>query len=122
MLEHECSVILMWEKYVFTSTDTLPEGILTGPNVCERDEMREEIVRVVEQQLVPKEYSVWCWPQVRCSKTKMENQPVEKVQKMIKPFRTKYCCEGFVQNFMGNRCLSADVVEGVGQQQQQVVN
>jgi hypothetical protein len=121
VLKHESSVILMWEN-VFTSTDTLPEGILSGPNVCERDEMREEIVRVFEQELVKKEYSVWCWPQVRCTNSKMVNQPVEKVQKMIKPFRTKFCCPGYVQNFMGNRCLSVDVVEGVGQQQQEVVN
>lgn len=95
---------------------------MTGPNVCERDEMREEVVMVKEQQLVPKEYSVWCWPQVRCSKTKMENQQIEKAQKMIKPYRIKFCCDGFVQNFMGNRCLSVDLVEGIQQQQQVIVN
>ena len=85
--------------------DALPEGILVGPNVCERDEMKEEIVRVMEQEVVETTFKEWCWPKIRCTKTKMEQKPVEKIQKMIKPHRVRYCCEGTAQNFMGNRCI-----------------
>jgi hypothetical protein len=95
--------------------DALPEGILAGPNVCEREEMKEEIVRVMEQELVETTVKEWCWPKIRCTKTKMEAMPVEKVQKMIKPHRQRYCCEGTAQNFMGNRCIP---YESEGNQQQ----
>lgn len=82
-------------------TDSLPEGILTGPNVCERDEMKEEVVRVTEQELVETTIKEWCWPKIRCEKKKMETMPVEKLQKMLKSRRVRYCCEGTAQNFMG---------------------
>lgn len=96
--------------------DSLPEGILSGPNVCEREEKREEIVRVVEQELVETSVKEWCWPKIRCTKTKMEAMPVEKVQKMIKPHRMRYCCDGFAQNFMGNRCFPVQYEEDDQQQ------
>ena len=73
--------------------------------------MREEVVRVMEQELVEREIKEWCWPKIRCSKTKMEAVPVEKVQKMIKPHRMRFCCDGFAQNFMGNRCIPIQLVE-----------
>jgi hypothetical protein len=91
--------------FFYLFKDSLPEGILTGPNVCERDELREEVVRVMEQELVETTVKEWCWPKIRCTKTKMEAMPVEKVQKMVKPHRMRYCCEGSAQNFMGNRCI-----------------
>lgn len=130
--EHEktsvdCLLLLMRGILIFiifyVNIDPLPEGILSGPNVCEREEMREEVVRVMDQQLVPREETSWCWPKIRCSTTKMVNQPVEKLSKIVKPHRVKYCCDGFVQNFMGNRCLSVALVEGISQQkfQQTVV-
>lgn len=96
--------------------DILPEGILSGPNVCERDEMREEVVRVMEQELVETTVKEWCWPKIRCTKTKMETMPVEKTQKMIKPHRVRYCCNGYAQNFMGNRCIPIQFVEDNQQQ------
>lgn len=96
--------------------DMLPEGILTGPNVCEREEMREEVVRVMEQELVETTVKEWCWPKIRCTKTKMETVPIEKVQKMVKPHRMRYCCDGYAQNFMGNRCISIQVMEDYQQQ------
>jgi hypothetical protein len=89
---------------------------LAGPNVCEREEMREEVVRVVEQELVEMTVKEWCWPKIRCSHTKMEPQSVEKYQKMIKPHRVRYCCDGFAQNFMGNRCISVQYVDEFQQQ------
>jgi hypothetical protein len=109
------SFLLLFYKYS-TNTDTLPEGILSGPNVCEREEQHEEVVHVMEQQLVEKTVKEWCWPGIRCTKTKMESMPVEKVQKMMKPHRIKFCCEGFVQNFMGNRCFLEQRFDGDDQQ------
>lgn len=96
----------------------LPEGILSGPNVCEREEMREEVVRVMEQELVETTIKEWCWPKIRCTKTKMEAMPIEKLQKMIKPHRIRHCCDGYAQNFMGNRCIA---VQFVDEYQQQIV-
>lgn len=101
--------------FLFLFIDALPEGILSGSNVCERDEMKEEVVRVMEQELVETTFKEWCWPKIRCTKTKMETMPVEKVQKMIKPHRVRYCCEGTAQNFMGNRCIPYEL-EGNQQQ------
>lgn len=96
--------------------DSLPEGVLSGPNVCEREEMREEVVRVMEQELVQREVNEWCWPKIRCSKVKTESVPVEKTQKLIKPHRIRHCCDGFAQNFMGNRCIPIQYVEDNQQQ------
>jgi len=89
----------------YCEIDTIPEGLLSGPNVCEREEMREEIVRVMEQEIVERVEKEWCWPKIRCTKTKLESVPVEKLQKMIKPHVMRYCCEGHAQNFKGNRCF-----------------
>lgn len=89
----------------YCEIDTIPEGLLSGPNVCEREEMREEIVRVMEQEIVERVEKEWCWPKIRCTKTKLEAVPVEKLQKMIKPHVMRYCCEGYAQNFKGNRCF-----------------
>lgn len=96
--------------------DALPEGVLSGPNVCEREEMREEVVRVMEQELVETTIKEWCWPKIRCQKTKMEPMSVEKLQKMIKPHRVRYCCDGFAQNFIGNRCIAVQYVDDSQQQ------
>lgn len=107
-------------SHFFTmSTDPFPEGIISGPNVCERSELREETIKITEQQLVPKEDSVWCWPKIRCSTTKMVNQPVEKLSKITKPHTVKFCCDGFVLNFRQNRCLPHALVEGISDQQYQ---
>ncbi|CRL06770.1 CLUMA_CG019563, isoform A [Clunio marinus] len=100
----------------YCETDTLPEGVLTGPNVCEREEMREEVVRVMEQELVEMEVKEWCWPKIRCSKYKMEAVPVEKLQKFIKPHRVQFCCDGYAKNFKGNRCFPVQFVEDNQQQ------
>lgn len=81
--------------------------------------MREEVVRVMEQELVETQIKEWCWPKIRCTKTKMESVPVEKTQKMIKPHRMRYCCDGYAQNFMGNRCISHQYMED---DQQQIVH
>lgn len=96
--------------------DMLPEGILTGPNVCEREEMREEVVRVMEQELVETTVKEWCWPKIRCTKTKMETMPIEKIQRITKPHRMRYCCDGYAQNFMGNRCIPIQLMEDYQQQ------
>lgn len=102
----------------YCEIDPHPQGNLIGPNVCEKEELREETIRVVEQELVPKEDTQWCWPKLRCTTTKMVRQPVEKLSKIVKPHVMKFCCEGFVQNFMKNRCLPIALVEGISQQQQ----
>lgn len=110
-----------WDFFFSTSRlfiDLLPEGILAGPNVCEREEMREEVVRVMEQELVETTVKEWCWPKIRCTKTKMEAVPVEKVQKMVKPHRMRFCCDGFAQNFMGNRCIE---IQNYEDNQQQII-
>lgn len=70
----------------------------------------------MEQELVEREVKEWCWPKIRCSKKQMESVPVEKVQKMIKPHRMRYCCDGYAQNFMGNRCIPTRLVEDMQQQ------
>lgn len=90
--------------------------MLSGPNVCEREEMREEIVRVMEQEIVERVEKEWCWPKIRCSKTLKESVPVEKLQKMIKPHTMRYCCEGYAQNFKGNRCFPIQFLDDYQQQ------
>lgn len=90
---------------------------MSGPNVCERLEMREELERIVEQELVEVTVKEWCFPKLRCSYTKMENQPIEKIRKSVKPHPVKYCCNGYAQNYRRNRCLAIDFVEGEDQQQ-----
>jgi hypothetical protein len=98
------------------SIDALPENLLSGPNVCERIEMHEEMERIVEQELVETTYKEWCWPKIRCSHTKMESMPVEKHRKTVKPHPVKYCCSGYAKNYKGNRCLPIDGAEDVQQQ------
>lgn len=98
--------------------DTLPENILSGPNVCEKMEMHEEMERVVEQELVETTYKEWCWPKIRCSYTKMEEQPVEKTRKAMKPHSVKYCCSGYAPNYRRNRCLPIEDDDGQQQVQQ----
>ena len=97
--------------------DTLPDNLLSGPNVCERMEMHEEMERIVEQELVETTIKEWCWPKIRCSYTKMEQTPVEKMRKSVKPHTVKYCCSGYAQNYRKNRCLPIEFVEGDDQQQ-----
>lgn len=97
--------------------DSLPENILSGPNVCERIEMREEMERIVEQELVEVTIKEWCWPKIRCSYSKMEEQPVEKTRKAFKPHNVKYCCSGYAQNYRRNRCLPIEIEDD----QQQVM-
>jgi hypothetical protein len=80
--------------------------------------MKEEMERIVEQELVEETYKEWCWPKIRCTHTKMEYKPVEKSRKAIKPHNVKYCCTGYAQNYKGNRCLP---IENDDDTQQQVV-
>ncbi|XP_070499275.1 multiple epidermal growth factor-like domains protein 10 isoform X3 [Chironomus tepperi] len=96
--------------------DALPDNLLSGPNVCERVEMKEEMERIVEQELVETSYKEWCWPKIRCTHTKIEQVPVEKQKKALKPYPVKYCCHGYVQNYKGNRCLPIENIEDVQQQ------
>ena len=96
--------------------DALPDNLLSGPNVCERVEMREEMERIIEQELVETSYKEWCWPKIRCTHTKIEQMPVEKQKKAIKPYPVKYCCHGYAKNYKGNRCLPIENTEDVQQQ------
>lgn len=97
--------------------DSLPENILSGPNVCERIEIREEMERIVENELVEVTIKEWCWPKIRCTYSKMEEQPIEKTRKAQKPHNVKYCCSGYAQNYRRNRCLPIEIEDD----QQQVM-
>lgn len=80
--------------------------------------MHEEMERIVEQELRETEYKEWCWPKIRCSHTKIETVPVEKMKKAVKPHPVKYCCNGYAKNYKGNRCL---LIADENDYQQQVV-
>lgn len=80
--------------------------------------MKDEMERIIEQELVETTYKEWCWPKIRCTHTKMEQVPVEKNRKITKPYPVRYCCSGYEKNLKGNRCLP---VEALDDYQQQVV-
>jgi hypothetical protein len=99
--------------------DSLPAGVLSGPNVCEKVEEYVDEQYFTENEVVQWEEKGWCWSfSLRCTKVKSKVQPVQKVKHVIKTREVLVCCEGYVKNEAGNRCLSVEDA----QQLQQIVD
>ena len=124
--ENYCLVIKLNGVCVFVFVlfiDALPPGILAGPNVCDKEEIQTELIKVTNNELVEVSEKKWCWKLMnfRCVETKQEMKPVEKLQQLTKNRVVLTCCNGFEKNYNGNRCIPVQQLEEYQQEEYQQV-